>query len=185
MKSGNKSRYLLPLICGICLLFSACGSSAGITAAVAPFSDASWESTAEDILALEGESTDTYDSLYGGICYTYAKSYDGYDGTVKYMMDEQDRLMCVAWAYSSDSEEELSSLYKKIQDPLTSQYGDTSYDTNKATNYGNVWYREEGNIIVSTMITSELKSLQYAYLHPSVSTPADASEDTTGTVNKD
>lgn len=136
---------------------------------IAPFSDATWEYTREDILSYEGDNYTTYDSVYGGTCYTYPKTYENYQGTIKYMLDAEDRLMCIAWAYSSDDEQELYSLYESISQSVYEANGETAYETDKPTNYGNVWRREEGNIILSTMITSDVKALQYAYLHPDVS----------------
>ena len=49
------------------------------------------------------------------------------------------------------------------------KYGESGYDANGVGNYGGVWYRENGDIILTTMVTTENKALQYAYLHPLVS----------------
>lgn len=168
MKHSNPKSLLLLFLSILTLLLGGC-QSAETSKAIAPFSDATWEYTRDDILSYEGENYTTYDSVYGGICYTYPKTYENYQGTIKYMLDEEDRLMCIAWAYSSEDEEELYSLYEFISQSVYEQNGDTAYETDKPTNYGNVWRREEGNIILSTMITSDLKALQYAYLHPDVS----------------
>jgi hypothetical protein len=139
--------------------------------AVSPFSKATWNYSKADLLELEGSSFEVYDSVYGGDCYTYPKSFEGYKGTIKYMFNQDDHLMCIAWACALDEEDELHSLYDTIQKSVIDQYGDSSYQTEKDTNYGNVWYRREGNIIISTMVTSDLKVLQYAFLHPDVSSP--------------
>lgn len=152
------------------LPFTGCQSSAE-TASVTPFSNASWEFTKDDILALEGNDYTVYDSVYGGMCYTYPKNFNDYGGTIKYMLNEEDRLMCIAWAYSAEDEEKLQSICQQIQTYVTEQNGNASQEINASTNSGSVWYREEGNIIISLMATSEMKALQYAYLHPDVSSP--------------
>ena len=168
MKHPGSKQFLFPLLCILMLFFDGCQKNAA-PIPVSPFSDATWEYTKEDILNYEGENYSTYDSVYGGICYTFPKNYQGYQGTVKYMLDANERLMCIAWTYSSTDEQELYTLFESIQQAVYETNGDTSYETDKPTNYGNVWYREEGNLILSTMITTDLKALQYSYLNPEVS----------------
>ena len=148
------------------LLLSGCQSS-GAAAPPSPFSDASWEYTVEDLLAYEGDSPVTYDSVYGGICYTYPKTWQERPGTIKYMYNQEERLMCIAWTCPAEEEQELYDLYDIIEESVNTRAG----GTDKTSNYGHVWYRDEGNIILSLMITSDLKALQYAYLHPEVSSP--------------
>lgn len=162
-------RILLP---GLCLLFvlffTACGSTEQ-AGNVCPFTEMSWESTAEDITSSEGTDYTTYDSVYGGTCYTYPKEYEGLAGTVKYMFDQEDRLMCMAWACSFDDAQELQNVYDTISAGVNDRFGESSYQADHPGNSGNVWYLESGDIVLSTMVTSENKALQYAYLHPLVS----------------
>lgn len=158
----------------VCLLFtaaglSACGASAGARGADCPFSHFVWSSSAEDIIAEEGENYGSYDSVYGGVCYTYPKEFEGLMGTIKYMFDGNGSLVSMAWAYSSDSQEELLDLYERIYASVSAVYGESGYHAGHQTNYGGVWYRENGDIILSTMLTSENKALQYSYLSPAVS----------------
>lgn len=156
----------------ICILpifiLTACGGGTE-TAPDCPFTDISWNNTVKDVIAAEGDDFSTYDSVYGGLCYTYPKEYLEHMGTVKYMFDEKEQLMSVAWAYGAESVEELSALYESINESVNEVYGESGYDANGVGNYGNVWYLESGDIILSTMITSENMALQYAYLHPLVS----------------
>lgn len=168
MKCTRLKSLLILLLSVLPLILGSCKNTESAKT-IAPFSDATWEYTKENILSCEGKNYTTYDSVYGGICYTYPKTYGAYQGTIKYMLDAEDRLMCIAWAYSSENEQELSTLYESIFQSVNEQNGDTAYATDKPTNYGNVWRRKEGNIILSAMITSDLKVLQYAYLHPDVS----------------
>lgn len=169
MKHTFLRKYLLLFPVCLTLLLCAC-TGTGEAAPDFPFSDADWDSTKEDIFALEGTDYTTYDSVYGGICYTYPKTYENYEGTIKYMLDSEDKLMCVAWTCSSESDEELASLFDQIKQSVQEKYGEDSSTADNPTNYGAVWHREEGNIVLSTMITSDLKALQYAYLNPAVST---------------
>ena len=88
------------------LLFG-CGSKDTTAAAGCPFSDLEWGSNVKDMEAAEGTEHETYDSVYGGTTYTYAKEYQGLTGTVKYMFDENEKLASIAWAYGSDDADEL------------------------------------------------------------------------------
>lgn len=159
------------LCCFSILILSACSTSPEDAKLPfhCPFTEMTWESSLDEILAAEGENYSTYDSVYGGLCYTYSKEYLGLNGTIKYMLDENSNLVCVAWTYTSTDEQELYSLYDEINTSVNKTFGESGYNPQNATNYGNVWYLEDGNIILSTMLTSSNKALQYAYLHPDVS----------------
>lgn len=168
----KKHTHFLSLLTGMLLLccLTACGGEKETEPVLdCPFTDMKWSSTADDVLSAEGDDYSTYDSLYGGLCYTYPKEYEGYAGTVKYMFNENDELMSVAWAYSADDASEIETLYETISASIVTEYGESGYDAGGVGNYGGVWYLESGDIILTTMITSENKALQYAYLHPSVS----------------
>ena len=77
--------------------------------------------------------------------------------------------MCVAWAYGCNDADELFALYESINDSVNEKYGESGYAADHPGNYGNVWYLTTGDIVLTTMITTENKALQYAYLHPAVS----------------
>ena len=171
MTANNQiSRYVYPILAALLLLctLTGCGQKEN-SSFDCPFIELNWDSTIEDMTAAEGDGYSTYDSLYGGLCYTYPKEYEGCSGTVKYMFDGENRLMSVAWAYSAETAEELDALYKKINTSTIEKYGESGYDAGGVGNYGGVWYREKGDIILTTMSTAENKALQYAYLHPLVS----------------
>lgn len=147
-------------------VITACSSAKETPALQCPFSELNWNSTVSEMESHEGESTDTYKSVYGGICYTYPKTFNEKSGTIKYMFDDKDKLMCIAWAYDSKDEKELQALYHDINKTVNDTYGESNYNTDKETNYGNVWYLEDGHIVLSTMITDSNKALQYAYISP-------------------
>lgn len=169
------SQFLSILIVLLC----ACGSpeDASVSpehseAAAAPFTVLSWNASTEEMIAVEGGDYETYPSVYNGTTYTYPKQYLGKDGTVKYMFDQNGALMSAAWAFSSENIGILQDLYNEIEASVNTSFGESGYNadgSNSVGNYGNVWYLEQGDIVLSTMITSEVKALQYAYLHPSVS----------------
>lgn len=168
----RKNIHLFSLMIGMLLLcaLTACGGEKETGPALdCPFTDLGWNSTIDDMLSAEGNGYSTYDSLYGGLCYTYPKEYEGYAGTVKYMFNEENALMSVAWAYGAENADEIQALYETLSESATAKYGENGYDAGGVGNYGGVWYREDGDIILTTMITSENNALQYAYLHPSVS----------------
>lgn len=173
-----KQKLFLTILTGILLIFSAtaCGQKESGPVLECPFTEVGWEATAEDVAEAESFSTNaggngpsTYDSVYGGTCYTWPKEYNGLMGTVKYMFDDEEKLMCVAWAYGCDDAGELLSLYESINGSVNEKYGESGYAADHPGNYGNVWYLETGDIVLTTMITAENKALQYAYLHPLVS----------------
>lgn len=165
--SVKRSLCLMICMLSACALIS-CGK-ADAPAAAAPFTALGWDSTPEDIIAEEGEDFSTYDSIYGGLCYTWPKEYDGCTGTIKYMFDSEERLVCVAWAYTTGSADELATLYESINESVNEVYGESGYNANGVGNYGNVWHPESGDIVLSTMSSTEGSFLQYAYLHPLVS----------------
>lgn len=163
--AAKLSKLFFPVL--FALILCGCQKSESPALPASPFSDAAWEYTAEDVLAYEGSEPSTYDSVYGGICYTYPKTYQERQGTIKYMFDDKERLMCVAWTCAADEEQELFDFYDRIEQSVNSQTGETG----SSSHAGRVWYKDDGNIILSLMITSDLKALQYAYLHPDVSSP--------------
>ncbi|GAA0807338.1 hypothetical protein GCM10008910_47270 [Faecalicatena orotica] len=138
-----------------------------------PFTSITWDDTIDDMVELEGTSDNTYDSIYGGTTYAYPKEYLDLKGTVKYMYDGDEKLMCVAWVYSADLSDDLEETYDTIHEKLEKAHGESGYNTENSTNHGSVWYLDEGNIILSAVTTDTQKALQYSYLNPAVSTKED------------
>lgn len=162
--------FLVFCICSLLFLTAAaCGYTDESSSPVSPFTEIGWESTTAEVIAVEGDHFTTYDSVYGGICYTFPKEFEGRQGSVKYMFDDKERLMCIAWTYGCQNNDELLALYENISTSLNETYGESGYSADHPGNYGNVWYLESGDIVLTTMITTDNKALQYAYLHPLVS----------------
>lgn len=131
-----------------------------------PLTDLGWEITSEELIASEGEALSTYDSIYGGLTYTYESSYMNRTGIIKYMYDGDGILMSVGWTYSSDDADELKALYDEIHEQLVAEYGESGYTTNEETNYGDVWKLKEGHIIISVVLIDTNKALQISYVNP-------------------
>lgn len=145
------------------ILLGGCGETKAIDC---PFTDLGWETTTEELFEAEGTCEEPYSSTYGGEVYAYPASYMDYDGTIKYMYDEDDVLMSVAFAYGSQDADELKEFYDELVSDIEKEHGESSYDTNKSTNYGKVWELKEGHIILSVMLTDSNKALQIAYVNP-------------------
>ena len=142
------------------LLLSACGSMADI-----PFSGAKWFWSGENVLAYEGDAVDTYRSVYGGNTYVFEKEFMNRSGTVKYMFDADGNLASVAWAYSSGDSEDVTELFRQICAKETREHGKSEFSNTNDTAYGNVWYLEDCDIIVTTLTTDAGSALQYAYIN--------------------
>lgn len=151
------------------LTFTACGQKSDSTPA--PFSELTWDSTYDEMVAIEGKETDSYDSIYNGTTYAYNGNFLNHDGSVKYMYDDKEKLACISWEYTAKSPEDLKAVYDEILKDLTKKYGESGYQSGNSTNSGNVWYREEGNIILSSVSTKNINAILCSYLNPSVSSP--------------
>ena len=155
----------LVLVAGSVL--TGCGSKK--TAQIAPFSEATWETTESDLATLETrEEGESYPSMYYGQTHTYAKNYLDHDGTVKYMFDDKGALMGLAWTAVAESEEQYQDIYNKLKDSLQKKYGDST-DRSGTSNAGDAWYTDEGDIILIGSSTDTLKVVQCGYLNPIVS----------------
>lgn len=169
----NISRLFIPVILVIpLLLFTACKADTASKEeldVVSPFTEITWEDDFEDVTNLEGDNYESYDSVYGGTTYTFPKEYLNLDGTIKYMFDGEGKLMCVAWSYGSNNLDSLTELYDEIHSDVEATYGESGYNANASTNFGDVWHLDGGNIILSVMNTNTQKALQYSYVNPVVS----------------
>lgn len=185
------SRRLICLFFTLVLLAaSLAGCQKKATTAECPFTTITWGDTLDDITKLEGDYLETYDSAYKGTTYTYAKEYDGLDGTIKYMFDGKEKLVGMAWTYTSDDADDIISVYNKIHEESEKTLGKSGYNLNSGKNELNtklqenqealnaagmsspmadVWYLKSGNIIMNTLITNDVKAVQYTFLHPDVS----------------
>lgn len=146
------------------IILAGCGKAAkGI-----PYTEANFESTVDDIMKLEGEDYESYYSVYYGTTYVYNKEYLGRNGKIKYMTDADGELCNVAWTCTTENAEQTDVLYKELYEAVQKDFGDPS-DRSGVNNYGAVWKRSDGNIILSAMISEEINAVQVAFLNPKVS----------------
>lgn len=158
------------------------------TEAECPFTTIKWGATLDDITKLEGDYLETYDSSYKGTTYTYNKKFGDLDGIIKYMFDDKDKLVGMAWTYVSEDAKDVESVYEKIHTDAEELLGESGYDFGKeelnkklqdneeelnasgmTSTMTDVWYREEGNVTMNAVITEDVKAVQYTFLHPDVS----------------
>lgn len=164
-----KYQLLLPLWISMILLLSACASSDKSSQPPAPFSQASWESTPQELETLEGTAAETTASVYGGAAYLFPGHYLGYDGTIKYMFDASEQLVAIAFFYEGSNAGEITAFSKQLYEITSKDHGAGIHSETAGHNSGEKWVRPEGNIILSVLATADANALQYAFLHPSVS----------------
>lgn len=176
MKLRQKLTASLLLLASVTLFLAGCTFTK--RKVTCPFTQITWESTLEDIQALEGELMDSYYSSYKGTTYVYEKEYLGLKGSIKYMFDDEGRLMSMAWLYLPGTAEELETVYADLVDQTNRLYGKSGFDSDMTTAKGEVWYLEEGNILIAVMSTGVNEAIQYQFFHPDVSSdkPAKSSK---------
>jgi len=164
MKHSRKIAMLLLtlFICAICM--NGCAKEPQLLSC--PFTEITWNNTFEEIKAASGELIETRDSIYDGTSYVFSKEYKGYDGSVYYIYDEKEKLVSMAWGYSTESSEQLEALYDEINADIIDEYGECDYAPKAGG--ANVWYTDGGNIVLYMLDTSEYKALQLNYVHPDV-----------------
>ena len=133
-----------------------------------PFTDLSWEDAVEEMIALEGDGYDTYDSIYHGLTYTYPKEYLGKGGMIKYMYDDTGRLCNVSWSYTGVDAEELMTVYHAVVDEMTKLHGKSKNDDGVG-NFGETWITDKGTVMANAVVTNDTKVMQIAYMSPEVS----------------
>ena len=80
----------------------------------------------------------------------------------------------MSWMYETDDSEDLEDVYGRLHDEAEAMLGESgfTYNSDKFADLavpGDVWYREEGNVIIISVDTQEAKLLQYTFMHPDVS----------------
>lgn len=151
------------------MLFSLFGCTSPSKDVICPFTEITWESSLEDVQALEGELQDSYYSSYNGTTYVYKKEYMGRSGNIKYMFDAEENLKSMAWTYLPESAEDMENVYTELVNQTNKLYGKSGFDSDMNTAKGQVWYLEGGNIIIGVMSTGINEAIQYQYFHPDVS----------------
>ena len=84
------------LITALLLFFLTGCRTKALEQAVAPFSDATWNKTPEELIGLEENDFTTTPSVYGGDSYLFPVTWLDHEGTVKYMYDQNKNLVSIA-----------------------------------------------------------------------------------------
>lgn len=168
MKHLHKFTALLLLLASTVILLSGCTKAQ--KQVECPFTTITWENTLEDVQALEGsEPLDSYYSSYKGTTYVYEKEYLGLPGQIKYMFDDDEKLMSMAWLYLPETSEDLEDVYADLVKQTNKLYGESGFNSDLNTAKGQVWYLEGGNILIGVMSTGVNEAIQYQFFHPDVS----------------
>lgn len=172
----HSTKFIASFLLLTSLIFSLCGCSSTQKQVTCPFTEITWENTLEDVQALEGELLDSYYSSYKGTTYVYEKEYLGLPGTIKYMFDDKEQLKSMAWLYLPESDEDLEEVYANLCTQTNKLYGDSGFDSDMSTAKGEVWYLEDGNILIGVMSTGVNEAIQYQFFHPDVSSEKPANK---------
>ena len=158
---------LLSAIIALCFIpmLCACSTSSKINC---PFTDLSWEAETDDMIGLEGDGYETYESIYKGMTYTYPKEYLGRTGIIKYMYDDAGKLCNVSWSYTGDGAEEIMEVYKNVVDEMNALHGKSKNDDGVG-NYCEIWESDGGTVMANAVVTNDVTVMQIAYMSPDVS----------------
>lgn len=167
MKHVHKLLLVFLLLTSFSLSLIGCSSAKA--SVVCPFTEITWENSFEDVQALEGELQDSYYSSYKGTTYVYEKEYLGLKGSIKYMFDDEGILRSMAWLYLPETSEDLENVYSDLVKQTNKLYGKSGFDSDMTTAKGEVWYLENGNILIGVMSTGVNEAIQYQFFHPEVS----------------
>ena len=166
MKHLRSIISLLMVTLLVSISFTGCGEE---KPTVIPYSDLTLDQSYEDMIKVEGESSNITDSIYGGKTFYYPKTYLGMDGNVCYNFDADNKLCSIGWTLESTSKDDVVNIYNNIKNELESSYGESGYNTGISSNSSDVWHRDEGDIVLFSITTDTLNALSYSYLHPHVS----------------
>ncbi|MBQ3792927.1 MAG: hypothetical protein IIU45_05500 [Lachnospiraceae bacterium] len=169
--SPKKSALLFLAITILVLSMSlaGCGKKAPQeSASTCPYTSLTWDATVEDMIALEGEDYETYDSIYKGMTYTYPKEYLGHTGMIKYMYDADGRLCNMSWSYTGETADDLKAVYDGVCQDATTLYGEGETDDGVG-NLCKMWVETEETIMANAVITDDTKVMQIAYMRADVS----------------
>ncbi len=133
-----------------------------------PFTELAWGSTADDMTDAEGENSDSYPSIYNGVTYTYKKRYLDYDGIVKYMYDDNEKLCNISWSYAGEDAVSVTEVYEAVCADTEKLFG-KGEDDDGVGNYCRIWITDTGTVMANAVITNDTTVMQIAYMSPEVS----------------
>ena len=166
MKTKLPGFIPLMILTVLSFVLTGCGRSKSL--AGCSFSELGWDSTTEEMIAVEGDKYDTYDSIYKGITYTYPKVYLDTPGMIKYMYDDSDRLCNISWSYTGESAEDVGRAYDGVCADIEKTFGKGN-DDDGVGNRSRIWVTDSGTIMVSSVTTSDTNVMQIAFMRKEVS----------------
>ena len=159
------SLYLI-VACSL-LLLASCGQKTELST-IAPFTEAVWESTLEDVVAFEGAEYETTVSVYGGNSYIFPKKYLDYDGYVQYMFDDKNALVGAAWFYIGNSKSTANDMYEAIKEETSSLFGKEESLMDSSYYGGNKWKLNDRSVLLVTFSQDDEHAVQISYISSSV-----------------
>ena len=168
MKSVNRSLSFLTALMLVLFLIGCGNAAAADNQSGCPFSNLAWDATVEDMTNLEGEQFETYDSIYQGTTYTYAKEYLGFTGMIKYMYDGDGRLCNMAWSYAGTDTEDVNKVYEAVCADTSTRFGESKTDDGVG-NLGQTWVTKTETIMVNAVMTNDTNVMQIAFMRADVS----------------
>lgn len=157
------------------LLVLTAGSSGGLSLAQAspfPFTEATWDSSIEDLITLHGsEPSEEYQSNLGGPCYIFRNiSYNGMNGFIRYLYNDKNELSEVFFDVNFSSAEQALQAYNDFCNLYSQKYGKSGYSMDENGVIANVWYRKNGNVGVMVSNVLNIHLLRITYASPEIST---------------
>ena len=156
-----KKKLLLPAIL-LVLLFTACGQKGDTS--IAPFTEVKWGSTLDQICEFEGSEYEESLSMSGGYNYIYPKQYLGFDGYVKYNIDDNGSLSNVSWYYIGNDELETVKMYSAIREDTTKYLGKETPLDNSNIYSGIQWENENSKVMLISFAQNDEFAVQVSYL---------------------
>lgn len=165
----KKLLLLITLFTFMLALFTACTPNTS-SASIAPFTNATWESSLESICESEGNEYESSLSMSGGYNYIFPKQYLGCDGYVQYNIDDAGTLAGVSWFYIGNDEKTASEIYTAIQKDTTANLGSQESLDSSNIYSGNKWETADSNVLLVSFSQNGEHAVQISYLLKSTDT---------------
>lgn len=92
-----------------------------------------WDSDISEIESVYGTETESYETEENGKGYQYKYTYDGLDGNLNFVFDENGQLYKVSFQSVIDSEDDYDSICKKWSEEFSNKYGQPHFENESGT----------------------------------------------------